>query len=382
MQKFVIAIICVIVLLVTSSVIGGPTEMIEVTTAQKRVQGKVLARTKKDFWLLGRDGRLHQLPISSVKKFQTISQTFRGLPAVQLRRQLQKEFGREYEVAGSTHYLVVAPKGQAKKYAAVFEDVYRTFHANFSARRFALEKPKFPLVAIVFADRKQFLEYSQSDGLKNASRILGYYHRRTNRVALFDTSRRKPRARKLGDVAAKNSQDSYARLSRMSGVRATMFDTIVHEATHQAAFNTGLHARLGWTPTWIVEGLATVFEAPGLRNRSAKKGARSRINRERFLWFGNYVKSRRKSKSLESFIADDELFRSAALDAYAQSWALSFYLIENRSSEYARYLQKIAARNPLMRYTPRQRVADFKQFFGNDLVRLETDFLRWIARLR
>src|SRR4029077_20859924 len=91
-------------------------------------------------------------------------------------------------------------------------------------------------------------------------------------------------------------------------VEATLKDTMIHEATHQAAFNTGLHSRIGESPKWVVEGLATVYEAPGIRN-SGSANVKSRINRERFLWFSDYSKSRRKAKSLESFLTGDDLFK-------------------------------------------------------------------------
>lgn len=38
---------------------------------------------------------------------------------------------------------------------------------------------------------------------------------------------------------------------------------IMHEATHQLAFNVGIHQRLSQTPLWVAEGLASLFEAKG-----------------------------------------------------------------------------------------------------------------------
>ena len=42
--------------------------------------------------------------------------------------------------------------------------------------------------------------------------------------------------------------------------------TIVHEATHQIAFNCGLHTRLSDCPRWFSEGIAMYFETPDLRS--------------------------------------------------------------------------------------------------------------------
>ncbi len=159
-------------------------------------------------------------------------------------------------------------------------------------------------------------------------------------------------------------------------------DTIVHEGTHQVAFNTGLHVRFGANPTWIVEGLATVFESPGIRNRSLRGSAKDRINHERFGWFQNFSKKRRKQKSLEEFIINDDMFKQATLDAYSQAWALTFFLVETRPRKFARLLKKIAARDPLKVYTGKERLNDFKNVFGDRLVLLEAEFLRFIKRVK
>lgn len=165
-------------------------------------------------------------------------------------------------------------------------------------------------------------------------------------------------------------------------IEASLKDTMIHEATHQAAFNTGLHSRIGANPVWMVEGLATVFEAPGVRSSRNDSGVKSRINRERLMWFGNFVKERRKPQSLEAFLAADDLFRANPLDAYSQAWALTFYLFETRPRNYAEYLRTVAGRNPLELYTPEARVADFKKAISQDLKLLEAEFLRFIADIR
>ena len=44
--------------------------------------------------------------------------------------------------------------------------------------------------------------------------------------------------------------------------------TVIHEATHQIAFNCGLHTRYADNPLWLTEGMALYFETPDLRSRS------------------------------------------------------------------------------------------------------------------
>ncbi len=92
-------------------------------------------------------------------------------------------------------------------------------------------------------------------------------------------------------------------------VEGNLHDTIVHETTHQVAFNTGLHSRIGQTPKWVIEGLATMFEAPGIRDSQKSSSPKSRINRSRYVWFGNYMQSRRKPHSLADFVGDGRPLR-------------------------------------------------------------------------
>ncbi|MDB5389239.1 MAG: hypothetical protein JWM11_4885, partial [Planctomycetaceae bacterium] len=159
--------------------------------------------------------------------------------------------------------------------------------------------------------------------------------------------------------------------------------TMIHEATHQVAFNTGIHNRLGTAnPRWLVEGLATAFEAPGMRSTSLQRTPGAKINVSRLTQFRDFVQNRRRPKTLETFIRNGNLTDGNLLDGYAQSWALTYFLIETRSREYARYLKLIVARPLLAEYTDEQRLADFRSAFGNDVVLLEAKFLRYLEQVK
>lgn len=315
--------------------------------------GKLVVKNDEICWLMGRDGKLARVELDSVTDFKKVSPTFNPLSASEMRSALQKDFGKKLEVAGSQHYLVVAPRGSAQKYADLFEGVYRNFHAYFSVRKFRIPNLEFPLVAMVFPTQREFVEYCRTDGITPPPGMMGYYLRTSNRVALFET----------GNDAEE------------------LLDTLVHEGTHQVACNTGLHSRIGENSKWIVEGLATVFEAPGIRNGTNSGSVTARINHERFAWFGNYSQTRRETQSLAKFVSDDALFMTNPLDAYSQAWALSFFLVETRPAEYARYLKRIADRDAMRPYGPDERLADFRHAFGGDLKQLEAQFLRFVNEI-
>ena len=170
------------------------------------------------------------------------------------------------------------------------------------------------------------------------------------------------------------------RILHVDSIEGNLLDTIVHEATHQIAFNSGLHSRIGETPKWVIEGLATVFEAPGIRDSSTSRKSKTRLNRERFVRFGNFAKDRRKRDSLSQFVSSDESFKKNILDAYSEAWALSFWLIETRPRKYEAYLKSIITRDPLERYSAEQRLDDFQKAFGSDLKQREAEFLRYIQK--
>ena len=123
---------------------------------------------------------------------------FRPLTAIMLRGQLESELGRAYEVSGTGHFVVAYPRGQKDQWAERFEDMYRSFVMYFSVRGFRLQQPPFPLVAIVWKSKDDFLRYSIRDGMKPSQGLLGYYSVTSNRVTLYDVGD----GREFGRLAA------------------------------------------------------------------------------------------------------------------------------------------------------------------------------------
>lgn len=380
---------------------SGTPSLLELSENGQKHQGKLEARGANSCWLMGRDGSLAAFDIRQVDSIRTVSPRFREYSLAELRDQLRHELPKEFRIDGTAHFLVCATKNN-RRYGEICEDTYRTFRRYFSVRGFKISEPQFPLVAIVFPDRSGFIEYSRKDGINPPAGMLGYYMRLTNRTALFDVpekpatadvapefdrapsfasifNRGAERGQRLPTLEELSRSPIVARVDAV--VEADLYNTIVHETTHQVAFNTGLHSRIAETPKWVIEGLATMFEAPGIRDSQKNASPKLRINRGRYVWFANYMKSRRQPHSLETFVSTDDLYGSATLDAYAEGWALTFFLAETRHGSYARYLKSIAQRNPLKPYSPAERLADFRKSFG-DTKTLEADYLRFFENLK
>jgi hypothetical protein len=364
---------------------------LELKVGEAKYQGRQLYSDNEVCWLLEKDGRLRNIELSEVTGYRQVSSVYKPFSQNELRPQLLKEFGRTFEVATRGHHLVVAPLGKAKLVAEILEKTSLSFVSYFTRRNLKLDKVEAPLVTIVFQTQEDFQGYCQQENVKRTLGLRGFYSPTTNRVALYLEQSADAKTRSsfgdisLGVTGAEEVVLAPFRRETIWGAPqgpGSVADTLVHETTHQMGFNTGLHSRLGDDPTWVVEGLAMLFEGDANRDdEKAKTTVNQRINRERFVWFQEYKKLRRKPKSLEDFLTSDSRFDTATLDAYSESWALMFFLAETRASQLSGYLKKLAYRTELGEYTPMRRLDDFKAAFGKDIPHLEAQYLKFIEDL-
>jgi hypothetical protein len=317
--------------------------------------GKVVHHSSADCWFVSPAGQLQQIPFKAVTEYETVG-TFQAKRPAELRESLVREFGRSYRVAVASPYVVVGEGDSAERLSPLFDQLYRQFFTSFRARGLPVHQAEFPLVAVVLPTRQRFEEYCKAEGVPASSGLLGYYLPSSNRVALYE---QRERANATG-----------------------LDDTVIHEAVHQVAFNVGVHSRLGANPKWVVEGLATVWEREAVRLGTTGATRAALINPERFDWFAKYQQQRRPAMGLTQVVGDERLFATAPLDAYAESWLLTFFLLETRSAEYSRYLKKLAARDPDQKYSSEERLSDFSASFGKDLAILDAQLLRFFEQLQ
>ncbi|MBA2113436.1 DUF1570 domain-containing protein [Bremerella alba] len=333
--------------------------MIQLDLKDETIQATPVLATEQRVIMLGRDGRMWDFAPQSASNFVQLATSFRPLPQFEMRGDLLAEFGNGYDVTGTGNYLVVHPAGQKDAWASQFEKLFRSFHRYFAARGIHLQRNEFPLVAVVFPDFRSYQEYAAKDGMRVSPGLVGYYSSLTNRVALYDVTH--------------GNHDNPAWSDNMA--------TIIHEATHQTAFNTGVHSRYAPQPKWMVEGLATMFEAPGVWDSHNHATLRDRVNKTRMLEFLEYAKTRRPANSMAQFIATDDAYYKRPATAYGEGWAMVFYLIETRPREFAAYVRKVAARSADQDYTAEERLRDFQSAFGSNFDQLEAHFLRYITDL-
>ncbi len=321
-----------------------------------RLEAAPLGSFENQVYLLGRDGRVWSVDPRAARHAQRTTIAFRAYSIADMRRRLEAELGPGFEIHGTGHYLVALPRGRPDRWSRKFEELHRSFVHYFRVRGFQTQQPEFPLVAVVWPDQARFLQAAAAEGAQIGAGIVGYYSPLTNRISMYWQSEEE------GGAAATES-------------------TIIHEATHQTAFNTGVHRRFGAAPRWLVEGLATMFEAPGVWDSRGHPRQRDRIHAAHLAAYRRLAADGLEAGSLARLIANDRWFDAEPADAYSLAWALSFYLVETRPRQYSRLLKITAAREAFTAYPDAERLADFAAAFGTDLRLLEQQFLKYMAGL-
>ena len=120
--------------------------MVELVLDGRAIEGTPLAWNTRLVHLLGRDGRLWEFAPGMAANFRKTSGRFSSYSTSQLRGVLLGELGGDYEVTGTSHYLVAHPRGKRDQWAGRFEDLYRSFVHYFSVRGFDLDEPPCPLI--------------------------------------------------------------------------------------------------------------------------------------------------------------------------------------------------------------------------------------------
>lgn len=340
----------------------------------RTVEGRIVTEAQDGGVLLqGRDGALWTVTPAQFVKREEREDSFAPLDAKELGRQLLGEFGPEFEIVATRHYVLCTDAGRpyAQWAGSLFERLMAAFHTHW--RGLDLHEPEFPLVAVIFRDPKRFAEFAARDAGAGAAAAKGYYSVRTNRIILYD----------LTAGTAAGPAATVDELNRRLGAATFNVATVVHEATHQIAFNSGLHTRYADVPLWLSEGLAMYFETPDLQNRSGWRTV-GRPNPSRLRQFLAAARTDRSPDSLSTLLRTDQRLTDpkTAGDAYAEAWALTYFLIKTRRTQYLDYLKRIGRKRPLIWNTADERSQDFRAAFGDDLPKLDAEFLRYMQRVR
>jgi len=322
------------------------------------------------------DQRLEIAQPADVKAREPLAEPAAPLSPKELAAEVLRTLPAGFDHLVTRRYVVCfdTSRAYAQWCAALFERLHDAFLSFWRHAGLELDGPQQPLVVVIFADRQRYVETVAGDLGAASERVVGYYNLLTNRVTTFDLTGSDALDGRAGRAASRAGLEILAS-RQASGLVATL----VHEATHQMAFNSGLHRRLAAVPLWVSEGVAIYFETPDLESDRGWRGIGgvNRARRERFLATVN-------RGWLERLVRGDEAFRDpdSALDAYAGAWAATAFLLQARKEMFVAYLRTLAAKEPLVEDDPDQRVAEFTAAFGASPAKLEEAILKHVTRLK
>lgn len=327
---------------VTPVAAQGP-QSLQIQASSGKFVGLPIHWSQLDAALLEPTGAIQLFEQTEIVTHEMLTTQFQPESLQQAKIRLQQELGPSYDTTIAGPYVIAAPSGQVARWESRFRSLLSGYTRYFETRGWPLRKPDFPLVVIVLPDRQQFDQLSALEtGARNlGSNLAGVYVPRTNRCLLYN-------------LISGGSTDWQATEA-----------TIVHEAVHQLAYNTGLHERLFEHPLWFVEGLATMFEAPGIYDSSSHSpsGDNRRLPTQ-----AARVKqlvgddSELLGQYMDQLVSSDQMFRSSPQDAYALAWAMTFYLSERMPRQYLNYIE-LQRQRGFHNYSTEDRQLDFRRAF-------------------
>lgn len=351
-------VILVLLLVIATPRIGRAVETLRFNDegTERTVVAEILVEAQDGGLMVqADDGRIWIVQPDEILERKSNDQPLVPIDGDEMQRRLEAELPDGFKVHRTQHYVIPynCNEAYARRVGLLFEQLHRGFFTYWENNRWELPEPRFPLVGLVLADHGEFLKYAEAEIGATAKHLIGYYNLESNRMTTF------------------NVPDWERNVA-----------TIIHEATHQLAYNCGLQRRFADNPMWVSEGLAMFFESPDLH----KPGRWRRIggvNQVKLRDWRLYLRNR-PAESLATLLADDMRFRntSTSANAYAEAWALTYFLMKTRRKEYVEYLQQLSEGRPLAECTARQRVQDFETVFGTTLAELDTEFVRYMQSVR
>jgi hypothetical protein len=361
----------------TSAATALETVWIKRGDDEMQVVGKLTVKAQDGgLLLLSQDGVYWPIQPDEIIRHETDDRPFRPCSKAELGKRLRAQLAGTFRVHETAHYVICYNTSEA--YAvwcgSLFERLYRAFYIFWENRQIELQPPQFPLPALLFDSRRSYAAYADHELGSDATAVIGYYSMETNRVTTYDLTGidglRAPRR------TSRSSQHINRILSQPAAERTVA--TIVHEATHQLAYNSGLQTRYAANPLWVSEGIALFFETPDL---SSSRGWRSigSVNHLHLSHFQSTI-DRRPQGELFELLDDSNRFREASTsaDAYADAWAFTYFLLRTRNEPYLQYLRNLAQLRPLVDQDPQQRKAAFEAAFGTNVDSLNEEFLRYM----
>ncbi len=343
---------------------------------EQQLVGRVLVQAADGGLLLEEPGgRIRQFAPAALIGQQLTSQPFVPHAAAALSAELKQQAGAEFQCISTDHYVICSDGNPifAEMCGRLLETVHDRFFEFFRGSHSITLRPlQGHLPVMVFSSVEDYRRFAadQHPDVDFAD-TPGYYSVRDNQILLTEM------------VSAAAELRSESAIRRKLSQSPRQIATIVHEAVHQLAFNTGLHVRLADNPLWLTEGLAVWFEpaSPRAKLLWSRPG---QVNPVHHPAFQHFSRGGRLHVPLEGLLSANESFagEKTVAAAYAESWALTAYLIRHHRRGYDRLLARVAARKPLIVVSAEERLTEFQDSVGRSLHEIDDALIPFVARLR
>ncbi len=339
---------------------------------QKKLHGKLLVEALDGSLLLEDDQQiLHIIPGETIAQRSALSEV-NPLTPKQLGQKTVASLPDGFSFITTRHYLICynTSLGYARWSAALLERLFTGFHAFWSQAGLEVGQPEQPLVVIIFSNRNDYKRAAEKEVGNASHSIVGYYNQLTNRITTYDIT-----GSDSNDPTTRQSLSTAGNSILRNPQASSLIATLVHEATHQLAFNAGLHVRLSPTPVWLSEGIATYFETPDLTNSRGWQSIGA-INEARL----ELILKQFTPGLISRFIVEDEPFHNPdeALLAYAHAWALVSFLATMRREDFCKYIANSKKKAPLELDSPSERLNEFKNAFHSEPDDLEPAIIQYL----
>lgn len=326
------------------------------------------------------DGHLRTIPEKRILQIEKLDEEFKYLTPKAFAERLLTEAGPAFRSLAGKHFLIIYNTSDA--YATwcskLFESLYDGFDKYQLRRDYNLREPELPMPVLLFSNREQFADYAGRD-MPDSTGIAAYYNRVTNRVVLYDLSEEE-----TGRSAQRRQKPTWQQIDEFLSRPQAAFNvaTMIHEATHQIAFNRKMFLRTGPYPLWLAEGLSMFFETPdaGASHGWSRRTSASRPNTLRLSQLRQYI-ARAPADPIRDIIRE-ERFMERLVDSYAMSWGLFYYLNNKEPKKLAEYIVLISKKTPYAVYSPQERLADFESVFGDDWDKFHKSFGKFLDGVR
>ncbi len=205
---------------------------------QQTVAGKLLVTAKDGgLMLISADGALWNIEPNEIVSHTHDDEKFAPLSLSAAAKKVEADLPG-FQTVFTAHYAICY--GTSRIYAqwvgALYERLYTAFSNYWTSRGVKLHDPELPMVVLVFPDQDTYAEHAKTEIGAASKSIIGFYSLRSNHVMMYDLTGVET-VRRLGGRRTSTGEISQL-LSRPDA--EAMVATIIHEATHQLAFNRGL----------------------------------------------------------------------------------------------------------------------------------------------